>query len=866
MATIKTKPLLSYHSHDDVDSDYWRELGTTIDQINDISANEIIIDLRLETLIYKMTLEHLKELAKEYGIEIEKDASKEHIYSSFKILEINQKIELLLLHDFLNRKKRAIDEIYTLKGKSTKNLQASLARLKHLFVQSPKRLMEAYTYFLWNEKGSGTVYTLSTKIKFKELIKLTTEYRNSFVDELYKKTGKNNHYKVYSYMELQGESLIINIHKQIGDTPKPDFDGAIRNKEVSSILLKIDIENSLIEIKGANKTDETAITSYLEETYSLNASYVKRDVFKNYDPAAITEAFSTGNAVKKSPKLDFLITKISFRSSLLKRSPKLSFELDNESIWSSVMDASGYGILKIRSIKDVESLTAKVKNKKRIIRSNILQNGNVIFSFDDSRMEKDIRESFIDNFYNLFGIPMFQEVSNQFYVEGKADKLDYVMSLSNASILEEGDREVFKELIDKKLILEEKSLILTCKGCKDVTEKEDIDYDISSFTCECGESKCTHKSKSILKIDLKKASRFIKTKIGSILKEVGYTDKPSISTISINESKHEFISYHNNNEIVQLFITSDYIRPSFVKRLSTMMIPTIIITLGMSEEKIQSLNDQGLFPINFGKIYYLKGNDLKEELLEVIQRIKLQSKTKVSEAADHAYMSLKMIPEEPEEIKESYNDKIFEDDVFALLKDIIPNAEKWGKEKSGKAYPEGIFAISSKNVNKPNSTMIKRVFSYDCKLTRSDDGYNLGRDQKRQAFEYVEKLNDNDYVSSFSSKNELTAHIFICNKFQEKQKEGMRDYFNEALGEEYNTIPCFIDLESLLYLHECYRENVEHLHANRNLFYEKLILLFKKEIINKKEIDKIFEKALDKDLKENEILDTKKVTKTFKEY
>ena len=92
----------------------------------------------------------------------------------------------------------------------------------------------------------------------------------------------------------------------------------------------------------------------------------------------------------------------------------------------------------------------------------------------------------------------------------------------------------------------------------------------------------------------------------------------------------------------------------------------------------------------------------------------------------------------------------------------------------------------------------------------------------------------------------------------------MRDYFNEALGEEYNTIPCFIDLESLLYLHECYRENVEHLHANRN--FEKLILLFKKEIINKKEIDKIFEKALDKDLKENEILDTKKVTKTFKEY
>ena len=53
----------------------------------------------------------------------------------------------------------------------------------------------------------------------------------------------------------------------------------------------------------------------------------------------------------------------------------------------------------------------------------------------------------------------------------------------------------------------------------------------------------------------------------------------------------------------------------------------------------------------------------------------------------------------------------------------------------------------------------------------------------------------------------------------------MRDYFNEALGEEYNTIPCFIDLESLLYLHECYRENVEHLHANRNLFMKTHIVI-----------------------------------------
>ncbi|ALC85724.1 hypothetical protein AM499_07725 [Bacillus sp. FJAT-22090] len=857
--------LLNYFSHSEVNSDYWRELGTAVDLIEDLSKDESMMNLRLDALLNRMTVDNMKELAGLYQVETETDISKENMVSKFRILDKICKKEILLLQDFLNRKKRAIDEIYSLKAPGQINLQSSLAKVKCLFLTSPKLLMEAFTYFQWNEKGSGSVHTFNKKISFTNILKLTSEYKTTFSDKLFLKSMKSNHFKIHSYFLLDKKELILNIYKQVNDSPRPDFDRAIRNKEVSSILLRIDSEENIVELKGANKTDEGHIVSYLEDTYSVKTSKVQTGVYTKYDPTAITNAFLTGESVSKEKTSDLLVTKISFRSSLLKRSPKVSIELENESIWPSIVDAQRKNILSIRSIKDIENIMAQLESKKRLIRSNILPNGNVIFSFDDSRMDNELKLSFKNEFHSLFGIPLFQEISNYGFFEGKIDKLDYLMSLSNPIVLSTEDQSLFDELVSKKLIRERQSLILTCKSCGDVTDVGDFTYDTASFNCECGNTECFTKRSTSIEVDINTVTAVTKKQFNLLFKSLGYTDNPKSSTININDEKHKFISYHNHetNEMIQLFITSDYIRPSFIKRLSTMMIPTLIITVGMVEETIQSLRDQGVYPINFGKIYLSNQQDLLSHYHDNVESIKLQSKTKIAESADLAYISVKKTLGEPNEIDSSYNDKIFEDDVFALLKDLVPNGEKWGKEKSGKAYPEGIFAISAKNERKGD---LRRVFSYDCKFTRSEVGYDLKREEKRKAVEYVEKLNDNEYVINYSDKKELTAHIFVSNRFQEPQKNGMRDFFNEVLGEDYNTKPVFLDVDCLLYLHESYRKNAEHIHSNRNLFYEQLILLLTREIINKDEIDKIFKKSLDKDLEENRNLDTKKVTDSFKDY
>lgn len=858
--------LLGYHSHQEVNTDFWRELSIAIDSINDLSREEEVLVNRMQrSLLNRMTLRDMKELAELYNVETaEPDITKENLIQKFKILSLDLKKEILILHDFLNRKKRAIDDIYNIKvDEENRKYFSSLACLKQLYDISPKLLMESFTYYHWKEKGTGNIFTFNKDVSFDQILRLTNEYKSSFPDELYKKANQNHHYKLHSYCILEKE-LILNIYKQVNDTPRPDFDRAIRNKEVTFILIRIDIKQNIVEVKGANKTDDGYIISYLEETFSIKTSKITSEVFSAYNPEEIREAVLLGKPVSKDKENELLVTRISFRNSLLKRSPSLTIELDNESIWPSVIHAYQKDIISLTSIKDISHIHAQIENKSRLIRNTIFKNGNVIFSFDDSRMDYAIRERFIQGFSRHFGVPLFQEISNYGFFDGKADRVDYLMSISNPGTLSSEEKLIFEELVSNKIMKEKNQLQITCKSCGDVTYIEDMKFDSDTYECGCGHTECILRKISSAEVDLKTITSVVKKKFMQLFNSLGYVITQKSSTININEEKYQFVCLQNEetNETLQLFITSDHIRSSFIKRLTTMMTPTLIITVGMVEETVQSLRDQGVYPINFGTIYLSEESNLETVYQDNIVQIQLHAKSNIAKAADLSFSSLKRTLGDPSKADPMYTDKIFEDDVFALLKDMIPNGEKWGKEKSGKAFPEGIFAISAKNSRQDD---LRRVFSYDCKYTKKDDGYDLKKEEQRKAVDYVEKLNDSDYIINYSDKKELTAHIFISNRFQEPQKDGMRDYFNEKLGDDYNTKPIFLNVECLLYLHESYRRNLGHIQANRNRFYEQLNLLFTRENITKQEIDKIFEKVLDKDLEENKVLDTKKVTNSLED-
>ncbi|MBB2483573.1 hypothetical protein H5P36_25915 [Bacillus sp. APMAM] len=250
---------------------------------------------------------------------------------------------------------------------------------------------------------------------------------------------------------------------------------------------------------------------------------------------------------------------------------------------------------------------------------------------------------------------------------------------------------------------------------------------------------------------------------------------------------------------------------------------------------------------------------------ELIKKLKQRFKSYVANAASIASESLNKILAEPVLIKtKKYSNKKFEDDIYAILKDLFPNSAKWGKEASGKALPEGIFAITHFQKG-PTETEFKRVFSYDCKLNEDIEGYDLSRAEQRKAAEYVNKLNDNDIIINFSDKKELTGHIFISNNFKESQFENMQKYFYEHLEGESNAKPIFLPLDVLMKLHKLYRDNYEHLSNSRNIFSKHLISIFSKEIITSEVVDAAFKKVLNKNVREYNQLDTGAVTEFLDE-
>lgn len=839
------------------DNLFWRELGVSIDSIMELS--EPVVDSLLKPMFERQKNEVLQELCTLYGLEIP-DKKENGVITLLK-MTLENKREILILQDYKNRRKYSIDTYY--KGKYSKEKvlfnSSTLTQLKHMLNISINNMIEVYTLYSWDIKGTGDQYTYEYGISQEEALKIPTTYRDDLINELYKGSGQSKKYKVFSYTHF-GSKVIIILYKQVNDTPRPDFDKAVRNKEVVPLIFCIDVKDKLIEIKGASVKDKSNLVKYFQSNFErCNPIPIKHNVFENYDKEAVIKAFLKGVPPGDAEVTDFVVNKIVFRDSPIKNSPKVLLELENEDIWPSVIYAYNNNCINLDSLKDIEGLTIKSGGKSRGVRSIILDNGNVLFTMDDSRLDSETKKTIISNFNKKFGIPLNQEIANSKFQAGRADKVDFILGTKKWENLDTIEAEILTELKAKSFIDSVEKDYFYCKGCK--LEKEITkELDIKEGCPECGSEDLITKVKSEHIINI----RTIKSFVRKSLKELNEWEiKKGESNIAFDDKEHyNFfnLKHLENDEILQVLVTDQSLPISVVNRLKTMMTPTIIIFIGHLEKFVHSYNVDCLQSITFGHLYTTDVQQFSNIYSQLIAKLKLRLKSYVAVAASTAAMSLSELQVNPSLAStKKYTDKKFEDDIYAILKDLFPNSAKWGKEASGKALPEGIFAITHFRKG-PQETEIKRVFSYDCKLNTDNKGYNLSKAEQRKAVDYVEKLNDNDIIINFSDKKELTGHIFISNKFQEVQFSTMQKHFYDSLGDASNAKPIFITIDVILKLHNLYRENFEFLSNSRNVFSKQLITLFSKEIITEEDIDALFKRVLNKGLQEYDQLDTEAVS------
>ncbi|MGQ8852695.1 hypothetical protein [Bacillus sp. SRB_8] len=840
------------------DVKFWRFIGVSIDLINELSTSQV--EVRFKSMLNNVTINELAELATLLNVDL-KDVNKKEQVECFNEVPIDSQKEIIILREFLNRKKKTVIRYYNSvsinSNYETIFKHSQVCQLYQLFNNNHVHIIQIYTWHNWDSKGTGIQFSLNKKVSFDKAYKIPTEYAKDFVDDMYAHSNQENKYKVFSFAKHEKEKLVVMLYRQINDASRPDFDEPFRNKEVVSIMFQIDVTAGLLEIRSKFQKEKEGIKKYIEKTFDTSLTEIKPEVFNQYQPEEVISAVLEGTPPENKEVLDFVVNKVVFRSSPLINSPGLTFELKNGDVLPSVKDAYTRECIDLESIKDIESISFKTSKVSRTIRSTVLEDGNIIFSLDDSGIEPEIKNDIQEKFLCKFGIPLNKLISNSKFTVGKADLTDYLMTISLKKALTDIEQKIFDRLIQDKIIFEGSEIIISC-------ENPNCDYteSISSELKECpscGNPKLRKDGYSSVNISIKSVQGFVKELIKSFCSSTDW-ELSKDTEKTYYKSKYKFINLDNRqtNESLQILIHQGAIHNRILEKINRSLTPTVIVFVGVLEKNIEKYNNNCIFPINFGRVYNMeKPEKFFEKIYESIEH---RAKSYLSSVAAKSLEILESLPK-PELIGKSYSPSDFEDDVFNILKDIFPNADKWGSKMSGKEVPEGIFALTYTVTEGGEDKQHQYVFSYDCKLNKNTNGYDLSKGEQRKAHDYVEMLNQIKHITKFSNKKQLSAHIFISNNFDTNNYDTMANHFYTKLPSGYDTRPIFLPIEVLTYLHSEYRKNHQQLYNARNIFMESLhkILITDKLVIEKDDIEEVMEESLDEKLADYSEIDTVKV-------
>jgi hypothetical protein len=445
-------------------------------------------------------------------VEYTEEDEKEILQVRLAKLPIQNKMLISLLREFMNRRKKSVTKYYNFMV-SERQFTTPLAQLYFLYYLSPSHLFSIFTFHAWGVRGSGNLFSSECPMQLGLAVQIAKEqgFEEKLKNILFKKSGEKNKYRIFSYAEVD-ERVIIMLYKQISDVSIPDYNVGVRNQGVNPLMFELSINDNTLETKVTNSPEIYGIKEYIEKTFGWVFEPLKTDVFKNYDVKTFREVIINGKNASGKSVNDFMIERITFRGSPLKNSPELTLYLKNMDIWPSVMDAHYKKSVNVKSIKDLAYMTLKSENTSRTIRSIVKENGNVIFTMDDSRMDPFTKDKLKLKFFEKFGIPMYQEISNGKFDAGKADAVNFIMAQAYPeSITEPEEKALLVDLEDQNLVTVETEYLVKCLNEECKFEERVLENYVQRKECpECQENEFVSSKVRSLKLNIGHITSFIK--------------------------------------------------------------------------------------------------------------------------------------------------------------------------------------------------------------------------------------------------------------------------------------------------------------------------------------------------------------------
>ncbi|AET62071.1 hypothetical protein HPL003_26795 [Paenibacillus terrae HPL-003] len=849
------------------DSVYWDNL-----LVNHEKISEIYLDTQKAEAAKSAFIAYLSPTDKE-GLQsiLKLSDFKEEQKWTQNLKDSPEFLNLLFLKEFLKRKKKAVEEVFRCKVPDYATPSISpLTKLIHLFYTNPDWLLEVFVLNEWRNKISGDIYIAGKDFPdIRSKLSRDSVFQQQLINILYRNSGQSSEYRTVAHCDIDKKHSIYLLYKLIKDSKRPGYDENKRIKDRDQILFSLDNSKHTLEIK-ASSSDAIGVKKYFDEQFNTILRKMESSVFSNYNAEDIIQLFREGTPVGDEEPDDFSIESITFSNSLLIKSPDVILQLKGSDIWPSVNDAFNRGIVDLYSLKDIKKIGFRSEKHSKSIRSIVLEDGNVFFKLNDSNLDGSTKNSIKEKFLNKFGFPLDQPVRNKFD-GGEAFKVDQIFRFASTDPFTHEHKKIYEELNAHQLIIvnEETSFHCSNPTCSFITIDRagvkvlSVDDERQQLICpECDESINQFTNEELVPKG-KNIENFINQLINTFVNHHQSCDNPTTSTQTFKKNKYTFKRFFYKDEPYQILVTDSLLPKKTLEWIERKLIPTIIICYGIDKQTSDRYAIETVEQITFGDIYVQNKSGQFFNLMETyLKDLEKRTHHIVVTAAMKATKNLTYIGDKTSTLENIYDENMLEDDAFTIIKHLFPNSEKWGKEYTGHPVPEGIFAIQYKENSGSVSTEIKHAFTYDCKFTLEKSGYKLGSSENRKSLHYINQLNRLVNISTYCTSREVTSHIFIGNKFRERQARAMAEFIREEIVKGHHTKPVFINSKDLAYLYDQFIANKDKIDKTPDIFYKQIAAIFTTDdvIITKEYIDEQLE-DIEIAAESYSILNTTKLTK-----
>src|SRR5699024_640774 len=228
--------------------------------------------------------------------------------------------------------------------------------------------------------------------------------------------------------------------------------------------------------------------------------------------------------------------------------------------------------------------------------------------------EDKVFESIKEKFYEKFGVPMFQEITNLKFSDGEADLIDYVIGQLKHNTKDSEMKPIYQELKNKKILVESKITYVSCVET-DCPHKNHVIVEgnfISTDICPLCDGDLSFVEDKITNVEISNIKKEIKKKIEVWCQnsewEIQRDSKLTYGGKIIELLK---VARDESGEVLHLFIADETVDRKLLKKLHKQLIPLIVVFVGQQEKFIEKYSDECIQAITFGKLYTQHDKNIK---------------------------------------------------------------------------------------------------------------------------------------------------------------------------------------------------------------------------------------------------------------